>query len=162
MTAVRLAITIHWNNDIIDSRVVDVVGPMVMGDAPGAVVSFPGVAIPVSPCPEGVAVGGRLIRAGERHELDLGDVRVELRVERAQRLRRERLVSGDPALLVLTGAMIVFGLWWDTVDRWATTNPTVVAELEALPSMWSRMRDAEPAPIVEPDPVYAPEVRYQD
>ncbi|MCB9678483.1 MAG: hypothetical protein H6737_25505 [Alphaproteobacteria bacterium] len=157
----QLAVTTRFNRVAVDTCVVPLDRPRVVGDAPDSSASFPGPVVEIEPVPGGAQIGPVLLKPGGQLTLDLGEVEVEFTVVRRARMPRERLPSADIRMLVATGALLVFGMWWDTAHRWAYTNPSVVAELEALPAMWSRLRGepeeveagVEATPAVEQPPV---------
>ncbi len=162
----QLAVTTRLNQVVVDTCVVPLDRPRVVGDADDSSASFPGPVIEIEPVltpgQEGARVGPVLIKAGGQLTLDLGEVEVEFTVVRRSRLLRERFPTADVRMLVATGALLLFGMWWDTANRWAYTHPHVAAELEALPAMWERFRGEEPEAAAEPSDALPPTVRFDD
>ncbi|MEZ4319078.1 MAG: hypothetical protein R3F61_16305 [Myxococcota bacterium] len=157
----QLAVTTRFNGVAVDTCVVALDRPRLVGDAAGSSASFPGPTLEVEPIPGGARIGQITLLPGGQLTLDLGDVEVEFTVVEPKPMARERFPAADIRILVATGAMLVFGMWWDTAHRWANTNPSVVAELEALPAMWERFRGVEPEAVVEEPAIRAPEVRFE-
>lgn len=165
----RLSVICRVHGGVIDHQVVDVGEELWLGDLPGAAVSFPGVVFRIDGTESGVVVHGAerpiTLLPGGNLRIDLSDridgFEIELSVVRRAHLARERWYFGDVRLLVLTGAIVLLGMWVETLDRWVHTNPEVAAELEALPRLWTvASPDLEP---VDEQPTHrAPSVRYID
>ena len=165
----RLSVICRVHGGVIDHQVVDVAEELWLGDLQGAAVSFPGVVFRVDRTEVGVVIHGAerpiTLLPGGNLRIDLSDriegFEIELTVVRRAHLARERWYLGDIRLLVLTCAIVLFGMWVETLDRWAHTNPDVAAELEALPRLWA---DTTPdlQPAVEEPTHRAPSVRYID
>ena len=163
--SLRLTVTISLHGSVIDSSSFTVRDEVWLGDVAAARVNFPHAVLKVSPCSGGLVVEGAerqvTVMPGGNLTLDLNDVSVHLAVSRVEYLKREALLGGDIRLLVLTGAVVLFGMWWDTAHRWVRTNPEVASELEALPAMWSRLRGG-PAEEPQDEPrSLAPSVRFE-
>ncbi len=125
-----------------------------LGEHPEAAVPFEGACLELRPIRGGLSVVGGprtvLIRPGGTLRVELpNDSAVTIGAVEQRRMERERLFRGDIRLLVLTAAVVLLGLWSDTLQRWSTTHPEVVAELEALPSFFWAPR---PEPSVQPQP----------
>jgi hypothetical protein len=162
VSVLQLAITTRLHDVVVDTSVVPLDRPRVVGDADESTVSFPGPVIEIEPVEGGARIGPVLVKPGGQLTLDLGEVEVEFTVVRRTRLLRERFPAADVRMLVATGALLIFGMWWDTANRWAYTNPTVAAELEALPAMWERFRDDVREPAAAPSDALPPSVRFDD
>jgi hypothetical protein len=167
----NLAATVRLRGVVLDARVVPVRGPFLVGAHPDALVPFPGVTLPVAPVPAaphpfvpdgrvaglrepGVAIGGVVLVAGSSWRLQQGDVDVEFSVERSDPSARWQPVPGPPLadlrLLVGMAAVVLFGLWFETAERWVTRDPEVVAEIQALPDVLRRARTAWGIPVEAP------------
>lgn len=162
----HLITTVRLKGAVVESRALEVAGPFLVGEHPEARVGFPGLTLPVSPLPAephpvipgaqreaAVAVGGIVLVPGQSHTLRNGPVEIEFTVERKEARTPWRSAWSAPMadirLLVASAALVVFALWVETVERWATTDPEVVAELAALPTLWQRAEPEQaPADVV--------------
>lgn len=153
---IRLTTTLELNGTVVHSETLPVDDGVWLGEHAGARVPFEGASLhvvrhPHHPLAVSVAGGSKPVslRAGGSLRIDLAHgAAVTLEVVREQRLARDGFFQGDLRLLALTAAVVVFGLWWETLDRWSTTHPAVIAELEALPALWSRGGPATSEPAV--------------
>lgn len=158
----HLAVTTRLNDVVVDTCTVPMDRARVVGDSPDADAVFPGPVLMVQPTPDGVTLGPITLKTGGRLTLELEEVEVEFTVVRRAMLARDRFIGGDVRMLVAMGALLLFGMWWDTMHRWTTHNDEVVAELEALPALWSRIRGEAPEPPADAEPtVRAPEVQFR-
>lgn len=154
---IRLTTTLELNGAVVHSETTPLVDGVWLGDHEQALVPFHGAALHVIPHPHhplAVSIAGAerpvSLRLGGSLELDLGEgAVVRLEVLREQRLQRDGFFAGDLRLLALTAAIVVFGMWWDTLGRWSATHPEVIAELEALPALWQRIQPDLEVPPAE-------------
>ncbi|MCB9667895.1 MAG: hypothetical protein H6736_01920 [Alphaproteobacteria bacterium] len=171
MNLIRISATLELNDAVVHSESFALGEGAWVGDHPDARVPFEGAVLHVLPhpsSPTAVSVAGGscpvVLRPGGSLRVEMDDgVAVTLGVVRERRLARESLFAGDVRLLVLTAAVVLFGMWWDTAHRWSRTHPSVVAELEALPALWSRAHAEVPGSPVDEGPtkVHQP-VRFDD
>lgn len=165
----HLSITVRQRGVVFDARTVEVRGPMLVGEHPEARVGFPGVTLQVAPVPAeahphvpggvregGVAVGGVVITPGRSHTVRSRSIEIEFELAPTQESAPWRRPGATPLadlrLLVACAAVVVFGLWVETLERWAHTDPGVVAELSALPALWSRVRGGQPIDATDSGP----------
>ena len=173
----RLSVTSRIHGAVVDLQVVDVTEELWIGDLGAAEVSFPGAVFRISRIegPRGstgvhvhgaekpitLLPGGNLvIDLSGAEGVGIDGFEIELALVHRTFLAREKWYLGDMRLLVLTGAVVLLGMWIDTVNRWSRT-PEIAAEIEALPALWTR-QDSHPVEV-EPEPTYrSNEVKYQD
>lgn len=174
----RLSVTSRIHGAVVDLQVVDVTEELWIGDLSAAEVTFPGAVFRISRVeasargPAGVQVHGAekpiTLLPGGNLVIDLSGsdgvgiegFEIELALVHRSFLAREKWYLGDMRLLVLTGAVVLLGMWIDTVSRWSRT-PEIAAEIAALPALWTR-QDAADIDIIEEPTYRSSEVRYQD
>lgn len=148
-------------------------GGVWLGDHPNAAVVFPGGLLHVAPYPADelgqptVSIAGGsapvLLRPGGSLRIELeNNAALCISVVRERRLAREALPAGDIRLLVLTAALVLLGVWWETANRWADRNPEVVAEVAAVMLGVDHSAPIESAPSVDSAPRLLEPVAYRE
>jgi hypothetical protein len=137
----RLSATLELFGGVVHDVSLPVGEGIWLGDHPEAAVVFPGALLHVAPygpaAERTVSVAGGsspvLLRPGGSLRIELEEgAALQLSLAETRRLPREELPAGDIRLLVLTAALVLFGVWWETASRWADRNPDVVAEVAAV------------------------------
>lgn len=178
----ELVVIVRFAGRIVDDRCLRVRAPVRIGDAPGAVVAFPGAELLVSLDGDQLRVtrpGGRApgftLAPGQGERLRFGRVDVTL-VHRARlRLPSEWAGTWDPRFLAMTLLVVAAGAWAEAARSWAAraagplpgpagwVQPRVgpgplpvVAQVSAATSAAPPRGDAGPAatdgPVHRPDP----------
>jgi tetratricopeptide (TPR) repeat protein len=114
----KLHVTIAYNGQIVEDRVLNIQESVRLGEAADAVLSFPGADILVS-CVDGdISWRGRRLREGDRASLDMGPLRLRVEHIWPERLRYSSAFSGmDLAFLLVLLGVTVSGMWIDTLNR---------------------------------------------
>jgi tetratricopeptide (TPR) repeat protein len=128
----KLHVTIAYHGQIIEDRILSIHETVRLGEAPDALISFPGADLLVS-CVDGdISWRGRRLREGDRAALDLGALRVQVEHLCPERIRYSKAFAGfDLAFVLILLGVTVSGMWIDTLNRIRST-PARGAYLEQI------------------------------
>ncbi len=127
----HLAVEVRWHGSPVIDRVVRLSDGLVLGDAEGAAVAFPGATLRVRRVAEGWRVGCRVVGEGQVVRLRSGALHLRLEGV-AERPFLARGGGADPVPLVLTVAVLLIAASLDAVARVAHEHPELAEQLRAL------------------------------
>lgn len=119
----ELYIQVCLHDIVVEDRVLRVRERIVVGDWPGALVSFPGASIQVSRSGSHLSVLGERLQEGESTALDLGDVSVSLTHTVPARGPRASIPSVDHRFFCAALVMVAAGSWVDAAEHWIERIP---------------------------------------
>lgn len=145
-----LHVSVDWQGRVIEDRVLEVRGAVQLGDAPGAVVHFPGASLVVERRGERLIVRGRALAEGEHTVLTLGAVRIHI----AHQPRIRALPRSEPSFDLRFGlvalAVVVGSLWVDALHaELATAQPGASPPQEAVLRGGAEPGAGQTAPLPE-------------
>lgn len=150
----HLSVVVRWGGGVVAEALVPLRDGVCLGDAPGAVVHFPGATLHVRRDRFGWTLSGHRLLPGKRLVFDVGGV--ELAVEPHEESPSHRALSRglDLGLALGMAALVLLASSLQAAERIAARNPTLVKELQA------RLLLVEPevAAPVEPVPTSTVEV----
>jgi Flp pilus assembly protein TadD len=121
----ELHIQVCLHDIVVEDRVLRVRDPIVLGDWPGALVSFPGASIQVSRSGSHLSVLGERLKEGDSTGLKLGDVSVSLTHTVPARGTRPSVPSVDHRFFCAALVMVAVGSWVDAAEHWIERVPDI-------------------------------------
>lgn len=118
-----LSVVVRLNGDVVEDRVVEVERLVRIGEAPGAVIPFPGADIAVVRMGDRLAVRGRTLEEGEELSLFLGSVEVHIEHTVRANLPAEWAGLWDRRFLAAALLVVAAGTWIDAAEAWLDRQP---------------------------------------
>lgn len=128
----HVAIMLRHHGTVVEERVCRLCDGLVLGDASGAVVSFPGVALTIRRDRRGWTVGGHRLVPGRNLVLSFGAFEVSLEFSREDPSTRLWEVLPEPGLLIATLAAALMALAVEAAGATLDDNPELRAGLRAI------------------------------
>ncbi len=128
----HISVIVRFLGAVVEERVVRLRDGMRIGDAVGAVVSFPHISLVICHDSLGWTVSGHRMVPGRHLVLSYGDFEVALEGVTELPARRSADHSPDIRLLVATLALMLSAAWLDTMGRVLDHNPELARGIQAL------------------------------
>ncbi len=126
-----LSVSVWFNGELVEDRVLTVDRVVRIGEGPGAEVSFPGADVAVVRMGDRLAVRGRQLEEGEEVRISLGPVEVAVEHTVRANLPGEWAGLWDRRFFAAALLVTAVGAWFDALDLWLEDLPQDSPELLA-------------------------------
>ncbi|MDG1482141.1 MAG: hypothetical protein P8R54_21290 [Myxococcota bacterium] len=144
-----LAVTVKLNGILVDNQVIMVHSVVRIGEAPEAVVHFPGADVAVVRLGKRLAMRGRTLDEGEEMEISLGATHVHLQHTTKFRPPSALQATIDTRFLVAAVLVMVMGSWVDAAEYWLDHQPrdAGAAPITQLLQVFEAVQSGAPGPL---------------
>lgn len=170
-TVPTLCVSVRLHGRVVEERSLSVgAAGIALGEAPEAVVAFPGATVRVRRLGDRLQVqGGLWLDPGRPLRYRREAVEVELEAVLARPLPRRVEWAPDLRLLVATAAVVLFVAFWESVTAFADTHAVALSRVGRQwigdrPTLagWGAEAPVEDTATPAPAPAVPPVVRYRD
>ena len=144
-----LAVTVRLNGILVEDQVIPVHSVVRIGDAPDALVHFPGADVAVVRLGKRLAMRGRTLEEGEDMEISLGATHVHLRHTTKFRPPSALQATIDARFLVAAVLVMAMGSWVDAAEYWLDrqTQSNGAAPITQLLEGFEAVQSSQPGPM---------------